>query len=257
MLSITGQTTEAGVTELDFDLTVDGERVPAVIWAPEGAEGRRPLILMGHGAAQHRKTETLAARARRYARQFGWATLSIDAPDHGDRINPEDAAAMARDITARVRGAAREGSGPSSIFKTMGERARRIVPEWRAALDAAQTLAFVGAGGPVGYWGLSMGLVLGVPFVAAEPRVTCAVFGLGGVRPKDEAFAEAAAKITIPVEFVFQWDDAVAPRETGLALFNAFGSAEKTLHINPGGHGEIPAFEQASWDAFFLRHLRD
>ena len=256
MLSITGERTQAGVTEFEFDLTVDGERVPAIIWAPEGAEGRRPIILMGHGASQDRKTETLAARARRYARQFGWATLSIDAPGHGDRISPEEVGALTRDVTARVRGSGRDGNGPSPIFKTMAERARRIVPEWHAALDAAQTLAFVGADGPVGYWGLSMGLVLGVPFVAAEPRVTCAVFGLGGVRPGDKAFAEAAGKITIPVEFVFQWDDAVAPRETGIALFNAFGSAEKTMHINPGGHGEIPGFEQASWDAFFLRHLR-
>ena len=161
----------------------------------------------------------------------------------------------ARDLAQRVQGTGGGRPGPSPIFKTMGERARRIVPEWRAALDAAQSLSFVGAGGPVGYWGLSMGLVLGVPFVAAEPRVTCAVFGLGGVRPKDEAFAEAARRITCPVEFTFQWDDAVAARETGLALFDAFGSAKKTMHVNPGAHGAIPPFESQSWEAFFRRHL--
>ena len=65
----------------------------------------------------------------------------------------------------------------------------------------------------------------------------------------------AAAKITIPLEFVFQWEDAVAPRESGLALFNAFASTEKTMHINPGGHMDIPDFEGASWDRFFVRHL--
>jgi hypothetical protein len=81
------------------------------------------------------------------------------------------------------------------------------------------------------------------------------VFGLGGVRPKDLAFAEAARSITIPLQFTFQWDDAVASRETGLALFDAFGSAEKTMHINPGGHGEIPDFEHEAWEAFFRRHL--
>jgi dienelactone hydrolase len=253
----TGEHTQDGVAEFDFELTVDDQRVPAVIWAPAGAKGPRPLVLMGHGGSQHKKVDSLAARARRYAGAFGWATLSIDAPGHGERVRPDEAEAMARDLAARVRGVAQPVAGPSPIFKTMAERARRIVPEWRAALDAAQSLDFIGSGGPVGYWGLSMGLVLGVPFVAADPRITCAVFGLGGLRLKDQAFAEAARAITIPLEFAFQWDDAVAPRETGLALFDAFGSTEKTLHINPGPHGGIPQFENAAWDRFFLRHLGD
>jgi len=255
MVSFTGERTLDGVAEFDFDLTVDGQRVPATVWAPEGAASPRPLVLMGHGGGQHRKADTLLARARRYARALGYATLSIDAPDHGERARPEEAQAMTRDVATRARGDAAERPAPSPIFKSMGERARRIGPEWRAALDAAQTLPFVGAGGPVGYWGVSMGTVLGVPFVAAEPRIACAVFGLGGVRPKDEAFAQAARRITVPVEFVFQWDDALAPRETGLALFDAFGSAEKSMHVNPGAHAEIPAFEGASWEAFFRRHL--
>ena len=100
-----------------------------------------------------------------------------------------------------------------------------------------------------------MGTAIGVPFVASEPRMKCAVFGLAGLRPGADAFEHAAHAITIPLEFVFQWEDAVAPRENGLALFNAFGSGEKTMHINPGAHVEIPNFEGASWQAFFLRHL--
>ena len=63
--------------------------------------------------------------------------------------------------------------------------------------------------------------------------------------------------IICPVEFVFQWEDAVARREDGVALFNAFASAEKTMHINPGPHGGIPAFENDACDAFFRRHLGD
>ena len=94
-----------------------------------------------------------------------------------------------------------------------------------------------------------------MPFVAAEPRIACALFGLAGLRPNAPEFEAAAQAITIPVEFVFQWEDAVASREHGLALFNAFGSAAKTMHINPGGHMEIPDFESASWERFFVRHL--
>ncbi len=137
----------------------------------------------------------------------------------------------------------------------MGERSRLAMPEWKAALDAAQGFDFVGAGGPVGYWGVSMGTAIGVPFVASEPRITAAVFGLAGLREGATEYARPRPEITIPVEFVFQWEDAVAPREAGIALFNAFASAEKTMHINPGGHMDIPDFEGASWERFFVRHL--
>jgi cephalosporin-C deacetylase-like acetyl esterase len=103
----------------------------------------------------------------------------------------------------------------------------------------------------VGYWGVSLGCGLGVPFIAAEPRVRAAVLGLGGAL----ATAEAAARITVPVEFLVQWDDERVPRDQSLALFNALASPEKTLHANPGKHGDLPSFETDSSLAFFGRHL--
>ncbi|HEY2884445.1 MAG TPA: hypothetical protein VGJ08_04455 [Rhizomicrobium sp.] len=254
MATFTRERTENGVTERLFDLTVAGERVPAVIWAPENAHGGRPLILMGHGGSQHKKINTLAARARHYAQRLGYATLAIDAPGHGDRITREEAERLAREVGERVRGLGASGP-PAELLKTMAERAKRAVPEWKAALDAAQSCDFVGNSGRIGYWGVSMGTAIGVPFVASEPRIKCAVFGLAGLRVGATALEQAAKSITIPIEFVFQWEDAVAPRESGLALFNAFASKEKTMHINPGGHVEIPNFEGGSWQAFFTRHL--
>ena len=253
-MTFTDTRTEDGVTRRSFSVSVGGEDVPAVIWAPEGAKGPRPLVLMGHGGSQHKKTPGIRTRAAIYAQKFGYATLAIDAPGHGDRVTRAEAAEMMREVGARVTGQA-----PSPMtnerFAQMLRRTKLAVPEWKAALDAAQGFDFVGAEGPVGYWGVSMGTAIGVPFVAAEPRITCAVFGLAGLR-QGAAEMEAAAKaIRIPVEFVFQWEDAVAPRETGLALFNAFASPEKTMHINPGGHMDIPAFEGASWERFFVRHL--
>jgi dienelactone hydrolase len=255
MIEFTRERSENGVTEYLFDLAVAAERVPAVIWAPEGAKGPRPLILMGHGGSQHKKIGTLAARARSYAQRLGYATLAIDAPGHGDRISREQAERLAREVGERVRGTGGTGGPSAEMMRTMAERAQRAVPEWKAALDAAQSLDFVGTDGPVGYWGVSMGTAIGVPFVATEPRIKCAVLGLAGLRPGAEAFEAAAKAIAIPVEFVFQWEDAVAPREHGLALFNAFASKEKTMHINPGAHVEIPNFEVASWQSFFARHL--
>jgi pimeloyl-ACP methyl ester carboxylesterase len=253
-MPFTDERTEDGVTRRSFTVAAGGESVPAVIWAPEGAKGSRPLVAMGHGGSQHKKTPTLAARARQYAQRLGYAVLAIDAPGHGDRIGREEAEANAREVGARVTGQAPAGWTPERL-KQMAQRTASAVPEWKAALDVAQGFDFVGADGPVGYWGVSMGTAIGVPFVAKEPRIKAAVFGLAGLRPGAAEFEAAARAITIPLEYVFQWEDAVAPREAGIALFNAFGSAEKTMHINPGGHMEIPAFEGASWERFFVRHL--
>jgi pimeloyl-ACP methyl ester carboxylesterase len=244
-----------GVVQREFDLNVAGETVPCVIWAPREAEGPRPLICMGHGGSQHKKAPGIRSRALEYAQQFGWATLAIDAPGHGDRISREQAIALAQDVGARVTGRAGTAPFDAARLKAMAERTRSAIPEWKAALDAALALDFVGARSPVGYWGVSMGTAIGVPFVAIEPRIVCAVFGLAGLRPGATEFTEAAKQITVPVEFVFQWDDAVAPREHGIALFEAFGSKDKGMHIHPGGHLEIPAFERHLWTAFFRRHL--
>lgn len=246
---------EGDVRRYSFTVTVAEDTVPAVLWTPNGATGPRPLVLMGHGGSQHKKTPGIVARARQYAQRLGYATLAIDAPGHGDRISREQAAAIAREVGARVRG---EGSAPvfdEERLRQMAQRARQAVPEWNAALAAAQGLEFVGRSERVGYWGVSMGTAIGVPFVAQCSAVACAVFGLAGLRPNATDLAAAARAITIPIEFVFQWSDAVAPREHGIALFDAFGSKEKSMHINPGGHLEIPRFEGASWERFFARHL--
>lgn len=245
-----------GVVQRDFDIEVAGETVPCVIWAPETANGPRTLLVMGHGGSQHKKTLGIRTRALHYANKHGWATLAVDAPGHGSRISREEAEEQMRVTGARVRG---ESDGPAfdpERLKKMAMRSNQAVPEWQAALDAAQQLDFVGASGPIGYWGVSMGTAIGVPFLAAEPRIQCAVLGLAGLRGDNAEFEAAASKITIPLQFVFQWEDAVAPRENGIALFNAFGSKEKTMHINPGAHVEIPTFESDAWEAFYLRHLQ-
>jgi hypothetical protein len=77
------------------------------------------------------------------------------------------------------------------------------------------------------------------------------VLGLGGF----EESSETAARVTVPVEFLVQWDDELVPRAQSLALFDAFASAEKTLHANPGRHGELPSFETDSSLRFFAWHL--
>ena len=85
-MQFTDERVEDGdVRRYSFDLTVADATVPAVLWAPNGANGARPLVLMGHGGSQHKKTPGIVARARQYARRLGYATLAIDAPGHGGR----------------------------------------------------------------------------------------------------------------------------------------------------------------------------
>ncbi|GHA55362.1 hypothetical protein GCM10010348_71730 [Streptomyces anthocyanicus] len=70
-----------------------------------------------------------------------------------------------------------------------------------------------------------------------------------------DQLSEAAARISVSVEFLVQWDDERVPRVQSLALFDALASAEKTSHANPDKHGETPAFELESTLRFFARHL--
>jgi dienelactone hydrolase len=242
-MRFTSETTSDGVTEQLFSL---GE-IPGVLWTREGATGSRPLVLMGHGGGQHKKAPAMVARAHRLVAECDFAVVVADVPGHGDRPTDEEFDRIATENQARIE--AGEDLAPL-IAEFQPLVARRTVPEWRSVLDAVRELGHVGAG-PVGYWGVSLGCGLGVPFVAAEPRVRAAVLGLGGAH----ASAEVAARITVPVEFLVQWDDERVPRDQSLALFDAFASAEKTLHANPGKHGELPAFEIDSMLRFFTRHL--
>jgi dienelactone hydrolase len=242
-MRFTSATSPGGVSEQLFTL---GE-IPGVLWTPEDAAGTRPLILMGHGGGQHKKAPGIVARARRFVAECGFAVAAVDVPGHGDRPKDDEYDRIAAGNAARVD-AGEELAPLIAGFQALV--ARQTVPEWRAVLDAVQELGHVGVG-PVGYWGVSLGCGLGVPFVAAEPRVRAAVLGLGGAL----ASAGAAARITVPVEFLVQWDDERVPRSQSLALFDALASAEKTLHANPGKHGEVPAFELDSTLRFFARHL--
>ena len=252
-MNLTDEQSEDGVTERRFELTVAGEVVPGVIWTPAEAVGPRPLLLLAHGGGAHRLFPPLVAHARRLAKTFGYALLALDAPGHGAREKPEETARFREKFRAQLAQGQSLGGEPLQIMTSWANQAQ---PEWRAALDAAQSLDFVGTGGPVGYLGLSLGAMVGIPFIASEPRIRAAVFGLIGLREETPALAEAARKLAVPVQFVLQWDDELVPRPAALALFDAIGSAEKTLHANRGGHGGVPPFERAGWDTFFARHLK-
>nr|WP_296072656.1 alpha/beta hydrolase [uncultured Actinoplanes sp.] len=241
----TAESSSNGMRERDFTLG----KIPGVLWSPlEGGE-RAPLVLMAHGGGNHKKSPAMSGRATLLVIGCGFHVAVIDAPGHGDRPRT---AHDEREIAALYRArAAGEPEGPI-VVRYNAHLAERAVPEWRATLDALQELPEIGAGGPVGFFGTAMGTATGVPLTASESRITAAVFGLHW----PDALAEAARRITVPIEFVMQWDDEHIPRASGLALFDAFASAEKTLHANAGRHQDLPRFEADSAARFFARHLR-
>ena len=245
-----------GVLQIDFSVEVAGEAVPCVIWKPSAPRESRTLVALGHGGSQHKKAPSIRDRAIRYAITFGWISLAIDAPKHGERITPEEAAAARVKTERRLQG---DVSAPSlssaEKIAFLDTLAAQAVPEWQAALDT--TLAYYApAVDSVGYWGVSQGTWIGVPLLAKEKRFTCAVLGLAHLHPDHVTLQRAAERITVPLRFAFQWDDPIRSRDYGIALFTAFGSADKSMHINPGGHTAIPASEVESWDAFLQQYLR-
>lgn len=247
---------ERGVTEQRFELTVAGERVPGLLWSPEGARGPRPLVLIGHGGTQNKRVPNLLSLARRLVRHHGYAAAAIDAPGHGERQPPEDVERQNELRSALQRGQGRPVS--SDRMRQMTERGAQVSGEWKAVLDALLPLPGI-EGGPVGYWGLSMGTAFGVPLLSSEPRVKAAVLGLFGLRAgaggSAESFEAAAKSIQIPLLFIFQLDDELMTPEAGLALFKAFGAKVKSMHVNPGPHVGTPAFEREYYETFFVRHL--
>ncbi|MGW4195483.1 alpha/beta hydrolase family protein [Streptomyces sp. NPDC005004] len=243
-LHFTAESFSDGVAERDFRL---GE-IPGVLWSPASGSGRAPLVLMGHGGGAHKRHRAMVGRAHLLVRDCGFHVAVIDAPGHGDR--PRDAQDE-RDVAA-LRGAQAAGEPEAPVVVPYNARLAEVaVPEYRALLDALLDLPEIGAEGPVGYVGIGLGMAIGVPLVAAEPRITAAVFGMAW----PDALFEAAKRITVPVEFDVHWDDRRIPREASLALFDAFASTEKSLHAHAGEDFDFPRVESDSAARFLARHL--
>lgn len=243
-MRITSETVADGIREQLFSI---GE-IPGVLWTPAEGSGPRPLVLIGHGGGQHKKGSEIISRAFPYVTSCGFGVAAIDAPGTGDR--PEHPEIRRLVALIQDREAAGEPFGPAwlALSETV---ASQLIPDWQTTLDALQKLDHIGDSQPVGYYGLSQAGEMGIRLVAAEPRIAAAVLGLIG----SDWLTDTAARITIPVEFVLQWDDEGNPRDSVMKLFDALGSAEKTLHANPGSHFRVPSFEIDSSVRFFARHL--
>ncbi|MCH6161596.1 dienelactone hydrolase family protein [Streptomyces marispadix] len=229
-----------GVLEREFTL---GE-IPGILWTSGSAPA--PLILVGHNGGLHKRESRLVARARHSSAEYGYAVAAIDHPGHGGRPR----SAVDEQARADLRRAMAAGEPVDEIFESfVAPLVEKAVPEWRATLDALLSLPEIG--GPVGYSGMT---AIGIRLAAVEPRIAAACFFAGGFVPR--AQREEARQVTVPLLFLMQWDDEGNDRRQALDLFDAFGTKEKTLHANMGGHTGTPWFEVDDGNRFFARHLK-
>lgn len=238
------QRLSAGVIERGFTLA----EIPGILWTPASASPSAPvpLILMGHPGGLRAMYPRLLARAQDSA-ALGFASATIELPGGGER--PPFAAAERARAELLQAIAAGERPGEAVIDRLVLPLVDLAVPEWRSVLDAL--LALPEIGGPVGFSG---GVIaIATRLAAVEPRIVAACLFAGSFVPR--AIMEEARRVTIPLHVLLQWDDEGNDRQSALALFDAFGSREKTLNANMGGHTGVPQFAGDDAARFFVRHL--
>jgi dienelactone hydrolase len=232
-----------GVRERGCVLHTALRDVPAILWSAADRDDAQPLVLVGHGGSGHKRQGYGLSLARRLVRHHGIAAVAIDGPVHGDRRPadlPEDAVEATRRRYARP------------------EVADAMVADWRETLEAVAALPEIDAA-RVGYLGLSMGTLFGVPLLAVETRVRAAVLGLMGIRPDGGRIARRLAadapKVTCPLLFLQQRQDELFASDTSGALFDALGAKDKRLLGHAGLHGEVPPAALVGTLRFLARHL--
>jgi dienelactone hydrolase len=237
-------TSGGGVSERGFAVERKEHAIPGMLWSPSVVSGPRPLVLMGHGGSGHKRNERMMMLGRLFAADYGWCAAAIDGPVHGER------------------GPVTDASDPA--YRAMWQRpevVQDMIEDWKATLDALSLLGDVDQV-RVGYWGVSMGTMFGLPYVASDDRVRVAVLGKAGMSGSsvrrsgiDTYFKAFAPKVTIPVLFVMQWDDERFERQGQLELFDQLGTRDKRLHAYPGQHADNgpEAFEVQA--AFLERYL--
>lgn len=233
-----------GVCERGFTIERDGQAIPGVLWQPAVQKESRPLVLMGHGGSAHKKSERMVMLGQMFAGGHGWSAAAIDGPVHGDR------------------GGLTDPSDPA--YRQMWQRAdavQSMIDDWKATLDALSGLPGIDPN-RVGYWGVSMGTMFGLPYVASDPRVRVAVLGKAGMSGPsversgiDAHFAVFAPKLHVPVLFTIQWDDERFDRAGQLDLFDRLGPRDKRLHAYPGQHVDNGPESFEVQAAFLKRHL--
>lgn len=235
-----------GYKTLEFRVHRKDDRlVTGSLWIPIDSIRSDILMAFGHGASGTRYQLPIPYLARKFAKE-GIVSLSMDGPVHGLRQKGEGA-----------RSALSQEMRRSDMIEDM-------IADWSAAVEVTESRIGFNAD-KFGYFGLSMGSIFGIPYLAQRNKdkqpVTVATLGLLGTTGAVSALAgrlnRDASSIKAPVLYLMQLEDELFPRDGYLELFDALGSEDKRLHANPGLHPAVPAEEIDFCLGFVLDHLKD
>jgi dienelactone hydrolase len=239
------RTLESGIIERPFTASgANGRPVPGVLWTRAGAPPATPLILIGHGGGGNKFADGNLANRDYYTGERGIATAAIDGPVHGDRGPVTDTAHPAYSEMWRV---------PTTIDD--------MNADWARTLDGLLALGEFDPSA-IGYHGLSMGTMFGLPYVASESRLAAAVLGLCGLRGSsivrsgiEGRLAADAPRVTLPLLYHVQWDDERFDRDSAFELYGMLGSTDKRLQSTPGLHGGTSPEATATLRLFLANRL--
>lgn len=229
---------------LERTFTLGG--IPGILWTPAG--GPAPLVLIGHPGGLDAMYPRLSVRALSAA-AMGFAAATIEVPGSGERPRLETVDGARSDLQRALRSG--RPVTDDIVDRLVLPLVEKSVPEWQGALDALLSLPEIT--GPVGYSGGS--IAIGTRLAVIESRIAAAVLFAGSFVPRQTV--DDARKVQIPVHVLLQWDDEGNDRQSALDLFDSFGSKDKTLHANMGGHTGVPRFAGEEANRFFSRHLRE
>jgi dienelactone hydrolase len=146
---------------VEFD-GIKGDRVPAYLYVPKDGKATHPAVLLQYGSGGNKDTFYIVALGKQFVAR-GFVVLTIDVPNRGARRfrDPNDN----RGFLLRLL------SGTGTLRQTMGDYSR--------AIDYLMSLPDVDHD-RVGYAGISLGAITGIPFVAHDERIHAMASIVGG-----------------------------------------------------------------------------
>lgn len=169
---------------ISFD-GVYGDRVTGLLSYPEGIDSDIPVVILIHGLGDQKNVDYIRA-GENILRSSGYAVLRIDLYNHGERKN--------NDLKFDLKGENRYYSR---------DVITRSVFDLRRAIDFIESTENLDAT-RIGYFGISLGGVIGTVLSGIDDRIQVPVIALAGGRMNlmfgTKAFSKSIKSFFLPID---------------------------------------------------------